>query len=1029
MGPQFDYCLRATNNPSYFALTDKESQDVPDSRAPAEVCSRSAPGRVWAEGARAGRGGEGVRSLGAARRKEPESPRRREFRALLRSLSAREPEQAEGFLRGQPRPGDRAPGDMRHTSTAPRIKKGKISSTVVTPNGLQEREEVFYTIPLQGRRRHSVSGYLATGPGGLGEVTVVPSEVPTMPPPKPQASDEEVRKRRPRNFPFKEMEDISILWSSGSPESALWSDYLVASFDKIMSQRARHHYRVTPMTVEELMGPDSQEKLNKLAKAQLQIVIICPKLTAKMADLKRETNMENLFKVDKVLVMLLGVEKNDVVADNAADYPSIDQWQMMSVREKDTSFVDTFLTSAVGILRTKDCRDTATDRTSFSIVPKKVKLGQSRVIALLNDPIREEDSIKIMVDKKGEVIHINTFKKRNPYTLQFDIPESCLEVSMLVWVRVSKNGQPLGRRQIKCESRLRELDQLLRASDHPLEFMCQTLGFKATSKEQLDSWMLNAFQKNIPPHFNLLASPEQFNPKSDVSSGEEYPTLLHWAARFGLERLCWQLLECPGGGAACALRNVRHLTPAELAREQRHDKLADVLASHLQMNEFSNMYYYLKNMTENNEDDNNKENKMEEELRIVESEDTVDFPNYTNDPAKEENKEITDPFSEVCTQNLEENLKKEYEKKRPSLKLPKVSEQLYQNDFAAHTEAVDRVQQAIEHDYLVQPSNIKVESPKFKCNNFYVNSSRLTAQHSDNIFLYSPTEESKSFTIDTPTSDICQINLNTKDIRSSASIKSGKESCPLTGQEELAEIINDFKNNVFTISEVEKLVMEWKNRNETQQSLKEKQEQLNKMRVEYDKIQQKIKDHMKRPTPFERVKKMFSKNKSKHSENGSIEKRNGSTRPNSSLSESSSSSGRLSTVSGGSVGETNSVQSEMDDKARSIISSSTLTMHSATSDIDHKLDDYLIPPPPRPLNGGPQLTTFGHPRHDQINRGQHMATIVERETSASRERLDCADARNGTHLLLNFTNRDRLPSRCDDRDGAHMYMNISATHT
>lgn len=34
----------------------------------------------------------------------------------------------------------------------------------------------------------------------------------------------------------------------------------------------------------------------------------------------------------------------------------------------------------------------------------------------------------------------------------------------------------------------------------------------------------------------------------------------------------------------------------------------------------------------------------------------------------------------------------------------------------------------------------------------------------------------------------------------------------------------------------------------------------------------------------------------------------------------SNSSGRLSTVSGGSVGETNSVQSEMDDKARSIVS-------------------------------------------------------------------------------------------------------------
>lgn len=1022
MGPQFEYCLRATNNPSYFALPNKDVPDSAESQGSSESCSRSAPGRVWPDAGR---------PFSSTRRREPESPRRKEFRALLRSLSAREPEQAEAFLKGQPRPGDCAPGDMRHTFTAPRIKKGKISTTVVTNDGPQEREEVFYTIPLQGRRRHSVGGYLTTGAAGAGEVTAVPSEVPRMPPPRfNQKEEDTIKRRRPKNFSFKEMEDISILWSSGSPESALWSDYLVASFDKIMSQRARHHYRVTSITAEELLAADAQEKIEKLTKAQLQIVILCPILATKLVDLKRDVNGESLFKQDKVLVMLLGVEKNSIISSNCDDYPTIDQWQMMSVREKDTSFVDTFLTAAVGILRTKDCKDTATDKTSFSIVPKKVKIGQSRVIALLNDPIRDEDSIKIMVDKKGEVINIPSFKKRNPYTLQFDIPESCLEVSMLVWVRVSKNGQSLGRRQIKCESRLRELDQLLRASDHPLEFMCQTLGFKTTSKEQLDSWMLNAFQKNIPPHFNLLASTEQFNPKADMSSGEEYPTLLHWAARFGLERLCWQLLECPGGGAAVALRNVRQRTPADLARDHKHYALADVLADHLKINEFSNMYYYLKNMSDNDKEESQDEAKQDE-LRIVETCDTVDSP------VREEH--VTDPFSEACTQNLEKTFEKsdEFDKKqRPNLKLPKIKEQFYQNEFPIHDNTVDRIQQALEHDYLVQPSNIKVESPKFRPNNLYANSSRLMPQQSD-IFLYSPTEESKTFNIDTPTSDISQINLNTKDVRSSGSVKSGKESCPLTGQEELAEIINDFKNNVFTISEVEKLVMEWKNRNETQQSLKEKQEQLNKMREEYDRIQLKIKDNMKRPTPFERVKKMFSKSKNKHhhheNNNGTIEKRNGNTRPNSSLSESSSSSGRLSTVSGGSVAETNSVQSEIDDKARSIISSSTLTMHSAC-DGENRMDDYLIPPPPRPLNGCPQFTTFGHPKHD--NRNQHMATIVERETSASRETLDCdADTRNGTHLRLNFAtksgSRDRsLPtSRCDDRDGAHMYMNISATHT
>ncbi|XP_053613193.1 phosphoinositide 3-kinase adapter protein 1 isoform X3 [Plodia interpunctella] len=1000
------------DNPSYFALPDKDVTDSAEFQG-SEAYSRSAPSRVWPDQVRVG-------PLGSPRRREPESPRRKEFRALLRSLSAKEPEQAEAFLKGEPRPGDCAPGDMRHTFTAPRIKKGKICAKVVTPEGTQEREEIFYTIPLQGRRRHSVGGYLATGGGGTGEVTTVPSEVPRMPPPRfNPKEDETVKRRRPKNFTFKEMEDIAILWSSGSPESALWSDYLVASFDKIMSQRARHHYRVTPITAEELLSSDAHDKLDKLTKAQLQIIIMCPILATKMADLKRDTNCENLFKADKILVMLLGVEKNQIVMNNCEDYPTIEQWQMMMVREKDTSFVDTFLTAAVGILRTKDCKDTATDRTSFSIVPKKVKIGQSRVIALLNDPIREEDSIKIMVDKKGEVINIPSFKKRNPYTLQFDIPESCLDVSMLVWVRVSKNGQSLGRRQIKCESRLRELDQLLRASDHPLEFMCQTLGFKTTSKEQLDSWMLNAFQKNIPPHFNLLASNEQFNPKADVSSGEEYPTLLHWAARFGLERVCWQLLECPGGGAAVALRNVRQRTPADLARDHKHFRLADMLADHLKINEFSNMYYYLKNMSDNDKDDKEECQENLKELRIVESGDTVDSP------VQEKSETSSDPFSEACTQNLEENAEKpaEEKKQRPTLKLPPVKEQFYQNEFPLIDDTVGRIQQAIEHDYLVQPSNIKVESPKFRPNNLYANSSRLMAQQAD-IFLYSPTEESKTFNIDTPTSDISQINLNTKESRCSGSVKSCRENCPLTGQEELAEIINDFKNNVFTISEVEKLVMEWRNRNETQQSMKEKQEQLNKMREEYDKIQQKIKDNMKRPTPFERVKKMFSKSKSKnHQENGNgtIEKRNGNTRPNSSLSESSSSSGRLSTVSGGSVTETHSMQSEIEDKTRSIISTSTLTMHSCD---DSHLDDYLIPPPPRPVNGCPQFTTFGHPKHD--SRNMHMATIVEREASASRERLDCEDAHASTHLRMNFA-KER--PRCDDRDGAHMYMNISATHT
>lgn len=95
------------------------------------------------------------------------------------------------------------------------------------------------------------------------------------------------------------------------------------------------------------------------------------------------------------------------------------------------------------------------------------------MIVLLNDPLQRDDIVKVSVDKSIEMIEVSTVKRRNPYTLQFSIPESCLEVSMMINVVVEKNGSLLGSQPVKCESRLRELDQLLRSNDNPIEFMCQ----------------------------------------------------------------------------------------------------------------------------------------------------------------------------------------------------------------------------------------------------------------------------------------------------------------------------------------------------------------------------------------------------------------------------------------------------------------------------------------------------------------------------------------------------------------------------
>lgn len=65
---------------------------------------------------------------------------------------------------------------------------------------------------------------------------------------------------------------------------------------------------------------------------------------------------------------------------------------------------------------------------------------------------------------------------------------------------------------------------------------------------------------------------------NDLGS-EEYPTLLHFAAKWGLEHLCMQLMECPGGETACDMRNYAGKTPPELAESSGFVALSATLRS------------------------------------------------------------------------------------------------------------------------------------------------------------------------------------------------------------------------------------------------------------------------------------------------------------------------------------------------------------------------------------------------------------------------------------------------------------------
>lgn len=303
-----------------------------------------------------------------------------------------------------------------------------------------------------------------------------------------------------------------------------------------------------------------------------------------------------------------------------------------------------------------------------------------------------------------------------------------------------------------------------------------------------------------------------------------------------------------------------------------------------------------------------------------------------------------------------------------------------------------------DSDYLIQPSNRKVITPDFDQSHLKFNFKRKD---------------------DALASNGSSTGLKSKSGGGGGGTlrRQGSDSSKISVDDELLEIMNDFKNNVFTIQEVEQLVVSWKNRNDVQQSYKDKQEQLQHMRTEYERIQDQIKEKIKRPTPFERVRKLFSRSKSIGRENHHFAaderltaddgKSTSQHRPMSSLSlqsisSSSSSSGRMSTgsvCSGASLGDSGT-HSDHEDRRNIFANACRIGQPGSL------IDNYLIPPTPRPV----------------------LSTVVDADSknkSVNCEGVDEIDSSANEHYVLFPSNIPVSPIS----NVSHEYMNFSGLNT
>ncbi|XP_045113211.1 uncharacterized protein LOC123505658 isoform X4 [Portunus trituberculatus] len=362
--------------------------------------------------------------------------------------------------------------------------------------------------------------------------------------------------------------DISILHASDGDK---WKNYLYEVFTHLVpgDDRARG-IRVEASNVEEIEENLGKLQAVKLKGSKLQIVIMSPCFLDHVAN-HGKSELGQVFKPEKVLALLLGVDNSQLTMAHLSALYSYCDWHKLKVRDMDPSFVDEVLTEGIKILNNSELYSKYQDERNarFKVTPRKVTELQQLVHLLLNDPVYTKKDIEILIESPSKPnVTVEKFRLRNPYTIEFRMPDEFLASSSLVLVTVLVQKQHIGSRQVKCESSLDSVRSHLTILTDPTIFMCQALNINHASN-QLDQKMTEAVKTQVP----LCKLKE----KRKEKCYSEFPTMVHFSAYYGLEQLTWTLLEIPGGEAALNVPNQNGHTPSVLAYQKGFHLFAHTL--------------------------------------------------------------------------------------------------------------------------------------------------------------------------------------------------------------------------------------------------------------------------------------------------------------------------------------------------------------------------------------------------------------------------------------------------------------------
>ncbi|KAL4641581.1 B-cell scaffold protein with ankyrin repeats [Arapaima gigas] len=248
-------------------------------------------------------------------------------------------------------------------------------------------------------------------------------------------------------------------------------------------------------------------------------------------------------------------------------------------------------------------------KPTMQVVPCRVPCeSPGDVYILLQDTLPDED-VKVEFHWNKQRVAV-TPVAWNEHVLQVRAPDF---PAGSVGVTLHCGGVTVGAKaELQYYSTMDEVAVLLRKAADPMEFMVQA--FQTCSIEQLDQILASALTERMPAG-GFRGLQDDGGDRAEKHC-EDLPTLLHFAAQWGLRDVVSVLLQCPGAQQALRIANQNGETPLKLAQRHGHALVCILLQEALvgsNTGEDNSVYEMMGSAGQTNADDGQEEEEQNHE--------------------------------------------------------------------------------------------------------------------------------------------------------------------------------------------------------------------------------------------------------------------------------------------------------------------------------------------------------------------------------------------------------------------------------